>query len=121
MNENAIYFEAPKEDQQKHIKRLWEMVEKCSSVEDASEDERWRMSGLRLQAAIVARVSGVMDRDTFCAETSRYTQIFASAVGGVAFSSEPPSEVSPELPSDLKDWIVDEADEFRKNHGDPHD
>lgn len=94
-NPEAEYFESSKEDQQKFIRCLWEMVEKYSEAKNASQDERWRMSGIRLQAAIVARTTGVMARDKFCAETSRYTEIFANAIGGVAFSSEPPPGVSP--------------------------
>lgn len=80
------YFVASKEAQRKSLEILWEMVCKYSELPNASADEHLRSGNLRGRVAIVARVSGMMDRATFNAEMDRYTGGIAAAMGGQAFA-----------------------------------
>ncbi len=78
------YFEDTKQNQKMYIKQLWELVKRFSELKQLSADERFRVTQFRQRVAMVARVTGVMDRELFNQEMGRHMQALASAMGGVA-------------------------------------
>jgi tryptophan 2,3-dioxygenase len=86
-------LEAGKEELKKSIQSLWEMVKRYAELAEKPTKEednfiRWRQE--RYKVAEVARIAGLMDKETFGMECGLRTETLAWAMGIVDFPSKPP-------------------------------
>lgn len=87
------FYEASREELQESIKSLWKMVHRYAELAEQPvkpEENFLRWRKIRFQAANVARKSGLMDAETFSQESGIHIDTIAWAMGGVAFTTEPP-------------------------------
>jgi hypothetical protein len=74
------YFTGTKAVQRESVEKLMAMICRFSELPDNNENQSLRWLQVRFKAAIVARVFGIMDSDTFDAECGRHTGWLAAVM-----------------------------------------
>ena len=87
------FLEAPKEELNKKIQELLDMVRRYALLAEQPvkyEDNLLRWKNVQWKAAILARNAGIMNLETYRREIWQKSETLAWAMGGVAFSEDPP-------------------------------